>query len=1132
MKKNKPFGELFYRSLKKTLQIMRISIFLMILGILQAHATDAYSQKTRLSLDFSNTELIKVLDKIEDESEYFFLYNEKLLDTQRKVSINEKDQLVGPILDDLFKGTDVKYTIVDRKIILAPNYLTEESQPQQRKISGTVTDKDGAPIVGVNVVVTGTTQGTVTDIDGKYSIDVSPDAKSLTFSFIGMQPQEINIGSLSQIDVTMVESATDLGEVVVVGYGTQRKVNLTGSISSVKFDDAVTNRPLTDASQALSGTVTGVWVSQNSGKPGADNSQIRIRGWGTMNNSNPLVIIDGVEGSFDQLNSNDIASISVLKDAASSAIYGSKAANGVILITTKMGKYNEKMAINYSGYTGIQSLGRRFDLIDNSAEYMGLWNQALANDGAGQKFPDYLISAFQNGTDPYKYPNTNFYDYVFRNAPIQEHNLSFSGGSAQSSAFLSFNYLNQEGIVLKTSSERYGITANLESSIRKWLKVGGRINYIRSVSREPYADVTYGSLGRVFVGLAGAPPFTAPYTRDGQFGSVEAIDNSGNLLFDNRNPLIDDANGRTITEENYLRANAYAEIKFTDDLIFKTTFATNGNWGLIDKYNQSLYGYTDSGIQTITKNYNREGLEMNRGNTSSLDNNLIATLNYSKTFAEIHNISTVVGMQMENTVIKTLYARRSLPPKEGLTQVDAGTSGIQGSGNMVAINMLSYFGRFNYSLFDKYLFEADLRADGSSRFQKSNRWGIFPGFSAGWKLSDEDFIKNLNIFSNLKLRGSWGQLGNQNISGYWPYLTVISQDNTLSYSYGGTFAPGAAVTSLVDQNITWETTSTLDFGIDIGLLNNKLTIETDYFDKKTSGIIVQLPIPLIMGGIAAPFQNIGEMSNKGFEININYDNQVHSREQFGYSIGVNLTFVDNKVTKFEGGKSPDQLYLIREGYSYQSLYGYKVIGIFQSDEEAAQYMYANGFVPKAGNLKFEDVNQDGKLGFEDKQGLGNTIPKFTFGITPSFQYKGFDLNLLFQGIAGVHLYTQNAFTNLTTDNPTITTRWRDSWTPGNPNTDIPMIRFDNSWDDQESSFWVTEASYIKLKNIRLGYSLPENLISRLNIEKIYVYANAQNLFSIVGKNYDGYDPERNTFDSGQNLYPVPRIISFGVNLNF
>jgi TonB-linked SusC/RagA family outer membrane protein len=492
----------------------------------------------------------------------------------------------------------------------------------------------------------------------------------------------------------------------------------------------------------------------------------------------------------------------------------------------------------------------------------------------------------------------------------------------------------------------------------------------------------------------------------------------------------------------------------------------------------------------------------------------------------------VVGMQMENTVIKTLYARRSLPPKEGLTQVDAGTSGIQGSGNMVAINMLSYFGRFNYSLFDKYLFEADLRADGSSRFQKSNRWGIFPGFSAGWKLSDEDFIKNLNIFSNLKLRGSWGQLGNQNISGYWPYLTVISQDNTLSYSYGGTFAPGAAVTSLVDQNITWETTSTLDFGIDIGLLNNKLTIETDYFDKKTSGIIVQLPIPLIMGGIAAPFQNIGEMSNKGFEININYDNQVHSREQFGYSIGVNLTFVDNKVTKFEGGKSPDQLYLIREGYSYQSLYGYKVIGIFQSDEEAAQYMYANGFVPKAGNLKFEDVNQDGKLGFEDKQGLGNTIPKFTFGITPSFQYKGFDLNLLFQGIAGVHLYTQNAFTNLTTDNPTITTRWRDSWTPGNPNTDIPMIRFDNSWDDQESSFWVTEASYIKLKNIRLGYSLPENLISRLNIEKIYVYANAQNLFSIVGKNYDGYDPERNTFDSGQNLYPVPRIISFGVNLNF
>ena len=1132
MKKNKPFRELFYRSLKKTLLTMRIAVILMILGILQARANDAYSQKSRLSLNFSETELVKVLDKIENESEFFFLYNEKLLDTERKVSITEKDQLIGSILDDLFRGTDVKYTIVDRKIILAPSYLTEETQPQQQKISGKVTDKDGAPIIGANVVVSGTVQGTMTDVDGKYSIEVPPGSKSLTFTFIGMVPQEITIGASTQINVTMVESAIGLDEVVVVGYGSQRKVNLTGSISSVKFDEAITNRPLTDASQALSGTVTGVWVSQNSGKPGSDNSQIRVRGWGTMNNSNPLIIIDGVEGSFDQLNANDIESISVLKDAASSAIYGSKAANGVILITTKMGKYNETMKINYSGYEGIQSLGRRYDLISNSADYMTAWNQALTNDGAGTKFPDYMISDFRNGTDKYKYPNTDFYDYLFRNAAIQEHNLSIRGGSAQSSAFLSFNYLNQQGIVLNTNSRRYGVTANLESNVKKWLKIGGRLNYFRTISKEPYADVTYGSLGRVFEMLSGAPPFTAPYTRDGQFGSVQAIDNNGTLLFDNRNPLIDDANGRTITEDNSVRANVFAEIKLAKNLILKTTLATTGNWQLIDRYNVSKYGFTDSGIQTITKNYNREGLEMNRGNSSSLDNNLIATLSYNKSISEIHDISAVVGMQMENTVIKTMYARRSLPPKEGLTQVDAGTSGIQSSGNMVGINMLSYFGRLNYSLLSKYLFEADLRADGSSRFRKDSRWGIFPGFSAGWRLSDEGFIKNLNIFSNLKFRGSWGQLGNQNIAGYWPYLTVIAQDNSLSYSHGGTFAPGAAVTSLVDENITWETTSTLDFGLDIGLLKNKITIEADYFSKNTSGIIVQLPIPLIMGGITAPYQNVGEMTNKGFEINVNYNNQIENIEMLGYSIGVNLTYVNNEVTKFQGGKSPDQLYLIREGFSYQSLYGYNVIGIFQSNEDAAQYMHSNGYIPKAGNLKFEDVNNDGKLGFEDKKSLGNTIPKFTFGITPGFQFRGFDLNLLIQGIAGVHVYTQNNFTNLITDNPTIEKRWLDSWTAENTDTDIPMIRFDNSWDNQQSSFWVNECSYIKVKNIRLGYSFPNTLVSRLGIEKIYVYANAQNLFSIVNKNFDGYDPEKDTFSSGVNLYPVPRIISFGINLNF
>jgi len=525
-------------------------------------------------------------------------------------------------------------------------------------------------------------------------------------------------------------------------------------------------------------------------------------------------------------------------------------------------------------------------------------------------------------------------------------------------------------------------------------------------------------------------------------------------------------------------------------------------------------------------------MEISRSQVSVIDNNLYTTLNYSKIFDEKHDIYAIAGMQMESWTSKNVFARRTDAPKEGLTQVDAGTDGIMGEGNMNGVRMFSYFGRLNYSFNGKYLFETNIRADASSRFKKGNRWGVFPGFSAGWRLSDENFIQDLSLFSNLKLRASWGQLGNQNISGNWPYLTVIDQNYNLSYSYNGVLSPGAAATALIDENITWETTSTLDFGLDVGILDNKLNVEADYFQKITRDIIVQLPIPSIMGGLTAPFENVGEMVNEGFEIAVNYGNNIIQRNSIGYSIGVNLTYVDNEVTKFRGGKSPDQLFLIREGYSYNSLYGYKAVGIYQTDEEAAEHMYDNSYKPKAGNLKFEDVNKDGKLGFEDKQGLGNTIPKYTFGFNAGLKYMGFDLNILFQGIAGAHLYTQSDLTNLTTDNPSMTTKWRNAWTIENPDTDIPSIKFDNTWDNSQSSFWVHEISFLKLKNIQLGYNCPEKLTSQLRVEKIYIYANAQNVFTVVNKGYEGYDPERATFDAGHNFYPIPRILSVGLNLNF
>jgi len=774
--------------LKKLLIIMKLTFFLIAISAFSVLANKSYSQT--VSLNMEKVTIKEVLSKIEDKSGCNFMYSEKFVDVTKTVSINVENQKIEDVLNSLFAGSDIRFERKDRLIILTNEANNSVSVSQQQKsVSGKVTDSSGATLPGVSVIVKGTTNGTITDAEGNYTLSKVSENSTLQFSFVGMKTQELAVGSQTTVNVVLAEETIGIEEVVAVGYGVQKKVNLTGSISSVKFDDALDNRPITNGTQALGGKVSGVWVSQNSGKPGSDGAQLRVRGWGTMNNSNPLVIIDGVEGSFEQLNPNDIESMSVLKDAASAAIYGSKAANGVILITTKQGKNNEKMEVNLSSYLGVQSLGRRFDLITNSAESMKLSNQALVNGGSSPIFPDNVISAFENGTDKYKYPNTDWFDELFKPAIIQEHNVSIRGGSQQTSSFLSFNYLNQDGMVPNTNTERYGIRANLETKINSWLKVSGRLNYSRRVSEEPYADVTYGSLGRVFEMLSGAAPYIAPYTQDGRFGSVQAIDAKGSLLYDNRNPLIDAANGKTTTEENFVSINTSAEVKFSDDLLLKTTFASTGNWNMMDKFNQSVYGYTDSGVQTITKNFNREGIEMNRNEIYSLDNNLFTTLNYNKKFADVHDFSAIAGIQLESMVIKNLFARRTSPPKEGLTQVDAGTSGIQGNGNMVGLKMFSYFGRVNYSYSEKYLFEANMRADASSRFQKGSRWGIFPGFSAGWRLGDENIVKNLNLFTNLKLRASWGQLGNQSIAGYWPYLTVIDQNNSLSYSNGGTFAP-------------------------------------------------------------------------------------------------------------------------------------------------------------------------------------------------------------------------------------------------------------------------------------------------------------------------------------------------------
>lgn len=1104
----------------------------------------ALSQFVNVELVHSKTTVGTIIQSISQQTGYEFSYDVSILNKEiSDVSVNVKKERIENVLDQVFKGTGISYKIVNNRIFLKNDVYTYDNQvfikrggvkQQSKKIIGTVVDATGMPVIGANVMVKGTTNGTITDMDGKFSLEVE-DGAVLQVSYIGFANQEIKVGNQTSLSIAMKEDAEALDELVVVGYGVQKKANLTGSVSTVKYGQELENRPITDPSQALSGKTTGVWVSQNSGAPGSDGATIRVRGYGTLNNTEPLVLIDGVEGRMAELAPNDIESITVLKDAASAAIYGSRAANGVVLIETKKGS-GDKVTINYNGYFGVQQLGRRYNLISNSAEYMELWNTAFTNSGSDPLFPSDVIEAFRNGNDPYRYPSTNYFDEVFRNAFTTQHNLSATVGGKKSHSYISLGYLNNNGIIKNTDSERYSLTVNTEAKVTDWLKMGARARMMRKTTNQPYDGIS-----RVIYMMANGHPFSTPYLQDGKtFGGTQALymsgDKAGQPIVDTRNPFPDLYNGLNQSINTFMKGNAYMTIDFMKGLSLTAQYSAQYNNNNQDKYNQLLYCYTDLEGSNKSKPLDFPStLYVYRKVEDELYSTFFANLNFNRSFGK-HDISALLGFQQEALTKRLTSAQKTDPAKDDLHQVDSGSKNPTATGNKFQWRMLSYFGRVNYAFDGKYLAEFNLRADASSRFAKGNRWGYFPSVSAGWRLSEEEFIRNLGIFDNLKLRASWGKLGNQNIgsssnSDYFPYLTVLTQDYSNSYNYNNTLAPGAAVTGLVDQDITWETTTSTDIGVDMGFLKNRLSVEADYFMKKTTDIIVQLPIPLIMGGLTAPFENVGEMKNNGFELNVNWQDNIS--KDFSYNIGANFTYVDNEVTKFRGGKSPDQLYLIREGYSYKTLYGFIQEGVYQSDEEAKQHMHSNGYIPEAGDLKYKDVNGDGRLDYQDKQEIGNTIPKFTYGINAGLTWKNFDLNLQFAGIAGVHGYFQNAWTEpLGISGGTITERWRDAWTPENPSDELPKIKVNDTWNRQQSSFWACNMSWFKLKNIQLGYTLPKTLSQKMFLQKCYVYVNATDLFTLVSDKYEGFDPERDTFADGYGHYPIPRVFTFGLNLTF
>jgi len=1133
----------------RSLKIMKVALALLFITSSMI-ANNTYSQYVNLELSFEKATVADVISTISKQTGYEFSYDMAILDHEiMSVSVDVKNEYIEDVLDKVFKNTGISFKVQNNRVFLKEDKSQSEVSltktasktfpliQQQQTITGTVVDMLNVPVIGANVLVKGTTNGAITDMDGRFMLQNVPEAAVLVISYIGYLEQEVSVKGQTTFNITLREDTQNLNEVVVVGYGVQKKANLTGSVSTIKYGQELENRPITDPSQALSGKMTGIWVSQNSGEPGSDGSTIRIRGYGTLNNTDPLVLIDGIEGRMAELNPSDIASITVLKDAASAAIYGSRAANGVILIETKKGE-GDRVSINYNGYFGVQKLAERYDIITNSPEYMRLWNSAFTNSGSDPLFPDDVIQAFENGKDPYKYPSTNYFDEVFRNSFTTQHNLSATAGGQKSNSYISLSYLKNNGILKNSESERYSLTINNETKVSKWLKLGGRARLMRKVTTDQYEGI-----GRVVYMMANGHPFTTPYLQDGKtYGGTQALyltgDKAGQPIVDTRNPFPDLYNGQRQRINSFLKGNVYATINFMEGLSLTAQYSGQYNTNTQDRYNQSAFCYTDLEGTNQTKPLDYPAtLNVIRNVNDEYYSTFFTNINYNQIFRNIHDISAVLGYQQEALEKRVTDAQKTDPSKEDLHQVSSGTMNPSAGGNKYRWRMMSYFGRVNYALMGKYLMEVNLRADASSRFAKGNRWGYFPSFSAGWRLGEESFIKDLKIFDNLKIRGSWGKLGNQNIgsdnnSHYFPYLTVLTQDYSNSYNFNNTLAPGAAVTGLVDPRITWETTTTTDIGVDLGFLGNRLNIEADYFLRKTTDIIVRLPIPTVLGGLEAPFENVGEMQNKGVELNVNWQDGAPSSD-FSYRIGANLTFLNNKVTKFRGGKAPDQLYLIREGYSYKTLYGFIFDGIYQNNEEAKQHMHSNGYMPVAGDIKYRDVNNDGKLDYQDKQEIGNTIPKFTYGINGEVNWRNFNLNFQFTGIAGVNGYFQNAWTEpLGISGGTITKKWRNAWTPTNPSNSLPQIKVNDTWNRQQSSFWACNMSWFKLKNVQLGYAFPKELAQKMFLQRLYVYVNATDLFTLVSSKYEGFNPERDTFTDGYNQYPTPRVFTFGLNVTF
>jgi len=1096
----------------------------------------------QVTVEIKNKPLTEALKQLEEQSGYSFFYSSALPDRDALVSVKAENKGIVYVMNRLLAGLNISYEVLDdHQITLYEKDDKEKKKPQKSSgiISGVVLDPDNLPVIGAGVMIAGTSKGTVADENGRWTLEIEDDDTILEVSSMGFDSQMVDVAGRTELTVVLRPDTQFLEEVVVVGYGTQKKVNLTGSVSMVGSDE-IAARPISSLSSGLQGLLPGVTVVNPTGQPGESNTTIRVRGIGTIGNSNPLVLIDGVEGDISAVNPEDIESVSVLKDAASASIYGARAANGVLLVTTKktQGGTNDKARVTFGAYFGFQTPTRLPEMCD-ALEFMTLDNEARTNVGTAAAWTDTEFKKVSSGSDPNYFADTDWISEVLNDyAPQQSYNLTLSGALGSSGYILSYRYFDQKGLTVgsSTGEKRHNVRFKMDTRLIDRLTLSSNLSYTLRDITSPINSLTSGG-GAIYNAMRIAPNAPVKYT-DGTWAYGGG----------NTNPvaiLADGGRSNTSTDEfSLLEVLKLDIIKGWDVSATYNLTSTNGFREILKKTITFINPQDQNTYQYASPN------SLKNIDIRNFQQTFILQSNFDFSFGR-HNLSGVVGMSQEWYTGKSFEASRTSLTTEynpTLNLGDATTMSNDASYSSWALR--SGFGRVSYNYDERYLLEVNVRYDLSSRFHKDNRGGLFPSVSAGWRLSEEKFMAFARpLFDNIKFRASWGMLGNQYVgSSEYPYLSVLESFSTGLSLVGAQATTGYVQSTLANPQLSWEKIKMLDVGFDVSMLGNRLNMSFDWYDKNTEGILLKLNYPAQIGAKPSE-QNAGKVNNKGWELDINWREQ---RGEFYYGVGFNLSDVKNRIVDL-AGNSPDlsgnQVRIV--GSAIDAFYGYRATGLMTPEDfrisDTENHNYSLPKIPvilgndyKPGDIKYEDISgpdgvPDGRITPEyDKTIIGSNIPRYTYSFRGDLAWKGLDFSFVIQGVGKCDGFLEgtarHALQDMAAYPQKVHLERYNVVTNPDPNASYPRLTYNTGFNQNTfSTYWLEDASYLRLKNVQIGYTFPEKWMKKARIDNLRIYLSGDNLVTF-SKYFYAYDPETPVSKGG--YYPQVKTVVLGLNVTF